>query len=124
MTTPARTETVVKHDSHIHSVPETQYRYTLHEPHNYNDGTAVPQYWIDHLENDLRLIFGGFTRTEAIGSWQDDGVTYHDPQSVYSIDVLSDQSGQYLRDIAARVRNDLKQECVYVTRQTIDTWLV
>jgi hypothetical protein len=124
MSTPDRTETIVKRDSQIHSCTATQYRYTLHVPRCLNDGTDVHPNLIADIECQLRATFGAFTRTEAIGVWSDDDTIYEDSQYLYLIDCVSEQCGHQLREIAARVRNDLSQECVYVTCQQITTWLV
>jgi hypothetical protein len=43
---------------------------------------------------------------------------------MYHIDTASEQDCHSLREYAAHIRDSLEQECVYVTRQQITTWLV
>lgn len=108
----------------IHSATDTHYRFTLHVPTRYNNGDAVSAVFFDAVASYLCDTFGAFTRTEAIGAWSDNGVIYHDPQYLYHIDCPTDQCGHTLREYASTLRDLLLQECVYVTRQAIDTWLV
>lgn len=124
MSTPSRNETIVKHDSRIHSATATQYRFTLHIPLNDNEGNPFDSLTLGRIESSLLTSFGAFTVVDAHGVWQDGNVTYLDVQRLYHIDVSDDSFGFRLRELAAEIRNTLGQECVYVTRQTIDTWLV
>lgn len=122
---PERNETVVKHDSRIHSATATRYRYTLHVPAFYNDGEAVAGDTLDRIGRRCAEIAGGFIRVAAWGEWTaDDGTIYSEAIWLYHLDVPSAQHGHTLREYADTLRVTLEQECVYVTGQTIDTWLV
>lgn len=103
----------------------TQYRATLHVPKFLNNGTPVEESFVVALEDTLVARFGAFTRTGCTGVWKsDDGTVYTDKQCLYHIDVCHENDIHGLRYVADEVREQLAQECVYVTVQQISTYLV
>jgi hypothetical protein len=102
---------------------EVTYRWGFHLPLNHNDGIPVSSSLIRAIEARL-LAVSPYTAFEGDGVWLDQGKIYGDSQRVYFLDTSSDTAGAVLLTIAADVRDMLGQECVYVTRQAIETYLV
>lgn len=106
-------------------------RYTLTVPVYLNDGTRVPNRWTVKLERDIADIMGGFTRLDGFGGWLGAGVTregnrklYREPISVYQVDSGDPFAPTLMEGFAHRVKSELEQECVYLTRQDISVTLV
>ena len=99
-------------------------RFTLYVPASYNNGQTVPNRWVVQLESDLAREFGGFTRMTASGGWiAPDGRTITEPMFLYACDIDNSAAvfaAEKVWRFADRVKHDLTQEAVYVTRETLD----
>lgn len=100
-------------------------RYTLHIPELLNDGSPVRPDQLAAIESQLLDTVGGFTQTIARGAWRGDGQTYIEPMRLYLLDTDdSPRTSRTLQRIAQEIAHELDQEAVYLTRQTIETFLV
>lgn len=109
-------------------------RYTLHVPLQADRG-AGPRGSTSVLHNEvqgtLSRMASGFTSVRAEGRWRDaHGAIVDEPIMLYMVDVPDDAHGSAstdcftLRSLARYVKRELAQDAVYLTRQTIDTWLI
>jgi hypothetical protein len=97
------------------------WRYTLTLPRTLSDGAPTPHDVVLDVEENLRRIGGGFTRTDAVGSF-----TGHpdEPVTVYTMDTADEDAAGRMQILAAMVAIELDQEAVYVTVQEIQALLV
>lgn len=97
------------------------YRYTLTVPTIDNDGRPLTEVH-ENVRLSLERRFPGFTAHDGTGYWGGEHAG-HEPVTVYVIDAGADDL-DHLRAIARYVKYVGQQDAVYLTRQTIDTWLV
>lgn len=104
---------------------EPKVRFAIHVPLAANDGERLDNV---HADVRARLIttFGAYSETACGGSWLgDDGREYSDAQRIYHVDTdPSIVCERAIITIAREVAQAGRQECVYVTRQPINTTLV
>ena len=103
-------------------------RFTLYVPASLNDGHTVPNRWTVDFERRLAVEFGGFTRIDAIGGWKSPTEeVIREPMRLYVVDI-SESAAEFaamrMRQFAELVKHDLEQECVYLTRDTIDVHMI
>jgi hypothetical protein len=99
------------------------YRYTLTVPTHDNNGAPFDQALLDGVDRLLSQTYDGFTRVDATGAWDGGFRMYSEPVRVYSIDA-SEHALDSLRNYALFLAQALSQECIYLTRQPIETWLL
>ena len=99
-------------------------RYTLHIPEADNDGIPFDEPTFEVIERELLDIGGGFTTTPGVGGWQGDEQTYREPVRLYHVDTEDPDAGARLLALAERAARILLQEAVYLTRQSIETFLI
>ena len=100
-------------------------RYTLTVPVCLNDGTRVPNRWTVKLERDMADIMGGFTRADGMGGWKSpDGSLVLEPVHLYAVDSDDPFAPTLMEGFAHRVKSELEQQCVYLTRQNLYVTLV
>lgn len=98
------------------------YRYTLTVPTQDNNGVPFDQALLDGVDMVLANGYDGFARVDATGAWMGARL-YTEPVRVYSIDAR-EGAGESLRNYALFLAQALSQECIYLTRQPIETWLL
>jgi hypothetical protein len=101
-----------------------QYRVAMHIPLADNNGEDFDPIVIGGIEASILAIYGALTVTEACGVWQDGDRTYSDVQKIYTVDVNRENDIHHMRRLADVYRDTLGQQCIYVTVQTIHTYLV
>lgn len=98
-------------------------RYALTVPKIHNDGTPVDQALLQGVMTTLTDLFGGCTLIDVEGAWQGARL-YVEPGIRFEVDTDNPEAAALLTAIAGFLGDALAQECVYLTRQAIDAWLV
>ena len=100
-------------------------RYTLHVPLYDNDFRPFPAQTIAEIEQRLLGIFGGFTKAPGmVGAYRGENRDYHEPIDLYHVDSADPAAAGILTRMAQKIAAELGQEAVYLTAQTIETFLV
>lgn len=100
------------------------YRYTLTVPAQRNDGTPIEREYQMGVLANLTDIFGGCTVVDIVGAWQGPDRLYVEPGFAFQVDTDNDDALIVLQAYAEFIAEALAQECVYLTRVEIETWLV
>jgi hypothetical protein len=106
-------------------------RVALYIPKNLNDGRPVAKGVLESYEDELFEIAldageNGFTRSSIFGMWRfPDGTKFREPVIKYELDVSdSNLILDRVLHLAERVREELRQDAVYVTVSPIEAHLV
>ncbi len=94
-------------------------RFGVHVPTVRNDGTPVDPAYFDALHARILNFADGFTFTQATGGWRGTDRVYVEPVRVYLIDLPTRDPSEALLNFARTVRDELSQECVYLTREPL-----
>lgn len=109
------------------------HRYTIHVPTHDSEGDLVVSL-AAHVEATLLRHFGGFTEVPAVGGWRPAFAAKGqlaprqaiERVSLYFVDVFENHPSAYdtMHALALRVKAKARQECVYLTRETIEAEIV
>jgi dissimilatory sulfite reductase (desulfoviridin) alpha/beta subunit len=94
-------------------------RYTLTVPLQDNAGNFRPDY-VAEAERLLAKDFKSWTKLHGIGQWK----SQKESVVVFQIDTPGDFSDSVLRHVARVLAHYCDQEAIYLTRQTIETFLI
>ena len=97
------------------------YRYTLHIPLTYNDGSRIDPERVAEIIIEIEDSFGGYTRSQSFwdGYWKDeDGKEYRDTIMLLYVDGPQ-KINSVLEDLGGRYAAHLGQVKIYITCQPI-----
>ena len=89
---------------------------TLTVPVHGNDGARYDASEFVRIESALLSRFGGFSRVDVVGSWQnDDGIRFDDSSRRYDILTDDEFGADWIVGYAGSLARILLQECILVT---------
>jgi len=96
------------------------YRYEIHLPIKYNDGSQVEQEKFLTTRIELQSRFGGLTANGPVTGWWVDGdQAYEDEQYIFIVDTL-DHDAAFWQQYAELLRQRFEQEVLYIVSHPIE----
>lgn len=85
---------------------------TIVLPRDYNNGKLIPASVINDCLYKIRKLSGGYTKFDAIGTYEKNEEIYHD-RNIVIMTVVHDLVVDVLRILTSDFCKILEQECIY-----------